>query len=88
LNPSGVIRVKITITSYAFLTGVVSAYRIKDLSGKWFVICNNQAYGYAKLDEMYLWGLAKAFEALNMQIGERIELAFNTWNRNLNLRRL
>jgi hypothetical protein len=84
----GILRVKITVTNYAFLTGVINAYRIKDLSGKWSVIHENESCGNAKMDDMFLWGLIGVFSKLKVQIGDRVELAFNTRNRKLTVRKV
>jgi hypothetical protein len=77
----GVVRMKFTVNSYAFLTGVVGAYSIKELSGSWSVVHEGTSLGEAKIDEAYLWGLANLFKKLDIKMGERIELALNTWNR-------
>jgi RNA polymerase alpha subunit len=79
----GIVRVRLTVNSYAYLTGVVGSYSIKGLAGSWAVIYNHESFGDAKMDESYLWGLPKIFKKLNIHIGDRIELSFNTWNRNL-----
>lgn len=84
----GVVRMKFTINSYAFLTGVVGAGSIKELSGSWEVLDEGIQLGDAKIDEAYLWGLAKIFKKLEVKMGERMELAFNTWNRTLSVRKV
>lgn len=83
----GVVRMKFTANSYAFLTGVVGAWSVKEMSGSWSVIHDGVPFGDAKIDETYLWGLAKVFKKIGVKMGERIELAFNTWNRTLSIRR-
>jgi hypothetical protein len=55
-----VIKIKFTVNSYAYLTGVVGAYSIKELSGSWSIIHNGKSFGEAKIDEGYLWGLASS----------------------------
>lgn len=84
----GVVRMKFTVNSYAFLTGVVGAGSVKELSGSWMVIHDGGLLGDAKIDEAYLWGLAKIFKKLEVKIGERMELGFNTWNRTLSVRKV
>lgn len=84
----GVVRMKFTVNSYTFLTGVVGAYSIKELSGSWSVIHEGKSFGEAKIDEVYLWGLAKLFKMLDVKMGERIELALNTWNRTLSVEKV
>ena len=76
------------MSSYAFLTGVVGAYSIKELSGSWSVIHDSKAFGEARIDEVYLWGLAKLFKELDVKMGDRIELGFNTWNRTVSVEKV
>lgn len=84
----GVVRMKITVNSYAYLTGVVGAYKIKELSGSWHVIHQDQPFSDAKIDEVYLWGLSKIFKELDLKMGDRIELGFNTWNRTMSIQKV
>jgi hypothetical protein len=84
----GIIRMRFTVNSYAFLAGVVGAYSVKDLSGSWNLVHDGSSIGEAKVEEPYLWGLAKLFKELDVKMGERMELAFNTWNRTLSVRRI
>ncbi len=83
----GVVRMKFTVNSYAFLTGVVGAWSVKELSGSWTLLQDGSPFGDAKIDESYLWGLAKIFKKMEVKRGERMELAFNTWNRTLSVQK-
>lgn len=84
----GVLGVKITLTSYSYLTGVFYANRFKDLSGQWKVIHKSGSISHAKMDGSFIWGLSACLEELKVKIGDRIELAFNTWNRTLSLEKV
>lgn len=84
----GIVRMKFTVNSYAYLTGVVGAWSVKDLSGSWTVIHDGSPFSDAKIDESYLWGLAKILKLMEVKMGERMELAFNTWNRTLSARKV
>jgi hypothetical protein len=84
----GIIRMKLTVNSYTFLTGVVQAYSVRELSGLWSVVHDGKSFGDAKIDESYLWGLSKIFKELDVQMGDRVELAFNTWNRTLSVEKV
>ena len=79
----GIVRFYVTVTNYAYLTGVVSSYRVKDLAGNWKIMFGGNSFGDAKMDENFLWGLSDMFKELNIKIGDRIEMAFNTWDRTL-----
>lgn len=79
---------RLTVSSYAFLTGVVGSYGIRELSGSWSVTHDDKPFGEAKIDDVYLWGLAKLFKKLDIKMGERIELALNTWNRTLSVEKV
>lgn len=84
----GIVRMKFTVNSYAYLTGVVGAWSVKDLSGSWTVIYDGSPFSDAKIDESYLWGLGKILKLMEVKMGERMELAFNTWNRTLSARKV
>jgi len=83
----GIIRLKITINSYAFLSGVINSYKIKDLSGGWNIYIDDNLCGKATMDGLFLWGLSNPFKKIDAQIGDRVELSFNTRNRILNVRK-
>jgi hypothetical protein len=84
----GVVRMRFTVNSYAFLTGVVGANSIKELLGSWSVVHDGKSVGEAKIDDVYLWGLSKLFKKLDVKMGERLELALNTWNRTLSVEKV
>lgn len=84
----GVVRMKFTVNSYAFLTGVVGAYSVKEMAGSWSLVYKDKSYGEVKIDESYLWSLAKLFKELGVKMGDRMELSFNTWNRNVSIERI
>lgn len=84
----GIIRLRLTVNRYTYLTGVVVAYRIRELPGSWYIVSDKEPYGTAKIDEAYLWGLSKIFKKLEIAMGDRIELGFNTWNRMLSVEKV
>ena len=84
----GVVRMQFTVNSYAFLTGVVGAYSVKEMAGSWSLVYKDKSYGEVKIDESYLWSLAKIFKELNVKMGDRMELGFNTWNRCVSIERI
>lgn len=84
----GIIRLKITITRFSFLSGVINSNRISDLTGKWQVFIDEMSCGQAVLEDLFLWGLMEAFTKLQVNLGDRIELAFNTWNRKLIIKKV
>jgi hypothetical protein len=84
----GVVRLKFTVNSYAFLTGVIGAWNVKELAGSWIILDEGRPLSDAKIDESYLWGLAKVFKKMEVKMGERLELGFNTWNRTLSVRKV
>ncbi len=60
----GIVRVRLTVNNYAYLTGVVGSYNIIGLTGSWPIVSNNEFFGDARMDESYLWGLSKIFKKL------------------------
>lgn len=83
----GVIRMRFTVNNYAFLTGVVGAHSIKGMAGLWSLVYKDKSYGEVKIAESYLWSLSKLFKELDVKMGDRIELGFNTWDRTLSVRK-
>lgn len=81
----GIVRMRFTVNSYAFLTGVVGANSVKEMLGSWDLIYNGSSIGEVKVEDPYLWGLAKLFKELGVKMGDRMEIAFNTWNRSLSV---
>jgi len=78
----GIIRYRITIGSWA-LNGVISISSsqqpLPDLGDGWNIIVDNKSCGTAKGDDYLIWGLGGAFNTLDVQIGDRVELAFDAW---------
>jgi hypothetical protein len=81
----GTIHLQTTINKYAFFTGVLVSTKVKDLNGKWLMIYDQEKLGYAKLDGFYIWGLHDLFSKNNIKTGDRIELFFDTTNRQMGI---
>jgi len=56
--------------------------------GSWSLVYKDKLYGEVKIDESYLWSLAKLFKELGVKMGDRMELGFNTWNRCVSIERI
>ena len=80
----GIIRYRITIGSWA-LNGVLSISSsqqpLPDLRDGWEVLIGGKPCGTARGDEQLIWGLGGAINALGVKIGDRIELAFDAWEK-------
>jgi hypothetical protein len=80
----GIIRYRITIGSWA-LNGVLSISSsqqpLPDLRDGWEVLIDGKSCGTARGDEQLIWGLGGAINALGVKIGDRIELAFDAWEK-------
>jgi len=80
----GIIRYRITIDSWA-AGGVLSISRssqpLPDFNDGWPVFVQNEELGAARRDENLIWGLSPAFAVLDVKFGDRIELAFDTWDK-------
>jgi hypothetical protein len=83
----GKIRMRFTVNSYAYLTGVVGASSLKEISGSWDLVHDNSVIGIVKIEDPYMWGLVNRFKEMDVKMGDRMELAFNTWNRTLTVRK-
>lgn len=80
----GIVRYRVTIGSWA-LNGALSISSsqqpLPDLGNGWDIVIENKSYGTAKRDDYLIWGLGSAFNALEVQIGDRVELAFDAWEK-------
>lgn len=78
----GITRYRVTIGTWA-LSGVLSMSAsqqpLPDLGDGWEVFVDDEPHGTAKRDDSLVWGLGSAFRALEVQIGDRVELAFDAW---------
>lgn len=78
----GVIRYQITVNSWA-LGGTLSISgqdnELPDLGKGWEIFCNGEPKGKANRNEYMIWGLASTFKALDIEPGNRVELAFDVW---------
>ena len=84
----GVIRYRITLNSWAVYTGVISTNTIKDLAGEWKIHRENGKDKIVTMDDLFIFGLTDVMGELQSNIGDRIELSFNTWNRTLSIRKV
>ena len=49
------------------------------------MIYGQEKLGYAKLDGFYIWGLHNLFSKNDIKTGDRIELFFDTTNRQMGI---
>ena len=81
----GLTRYQITIGSWS-LGGTLSVCRsclpIPDLSDGWDAFIDNSPEKFGKIirDDNLIWGLGPVFNALNIKLGDRVELVFDTWS--------
>ena len=86
-----VVRYQFTITSWA-MSGVVSVCRsclpLPDLSPGWeiFTLNPDKPSGKITRDDSLIWGIGPAFKKLEIMVGDRVELAFDTKKRIVILR--
>lgn len=80
----GIIRYRITVGSWqagGTLNISRSCQPLPDFCHGWPVFVNNIESGIARRDDNFIWGLSPAFTLLGVKFGDRIELAFDTWNK-------
>lgn len=79
----GIIRYQLTLGAWA-AAGVLSISRscqpLPDFNEGWPVFANNEEVGIARRDNDLIWGLSPALKKLGSRPGDRVELAFDTWN--------
>jgi hypothetical protein len=84
----GTIKYRITLNSWAVYTGVISTNSIRDLAGEWKVINQRDKLVKASMDELFIFGVGSTLKEIQANIGERVELCFNTWNRTLSIEKV
>lgn len=79
----GIIRYRVNVGTWA-LGGVLSISRsgqpLPDFQEGWPIYVNREKLGIARRDDLLIWGLSPAFHKLGVKVGDRLELAFDTWN--------
>jgi len=78
----GIIRFQVTLGSWTN-GGVLSISRtqqpLPEFQEGWPVFVEGENVGTARRDDLLIWGLGPAFKKLGVKLGDRIELAFDTW---------
>jgi hypothetical protein len=82
---SGAICCSLNLGNSALSSGVINTPYLEGLTGNWSVLVNNQNHGSARVRNNQMWALGRAFHALQVQLGERVELRFDTWARTVTL---
>ena len=79
----GIIRYRVNVGAWE-MGGVLSVSRscqqLPDLGEGWPVFIGDKKVGIAIRDDSFIWGLSPAFNEIGIKFGDRVELAFNTWN--------
>ena len=79
----GIIRYRVNIGTWE-IGGVLSVSRscqqLPDIGEGWPVFVGNKKVGVATRDDSLIWGLSPAFTEIGIKFGDRVELAFITWN--------
>lgn len=76
---TGNIRFRINLGSMAVTSGVIVTSHLPNLSGRWTSFVDDLACGSITIRDTQIWSLTKSLRCLNAQVGERIELNFDTW---------
>lgn len=81
---TGQIRFRINLGSVAISSGVITG-QLPVSSGKWALFVDETECGVVKISDNQMWGLGKAIKKLNLQIGTRIEMLFDTWKQQVHM---
>ncbi len=82
---SGSICFRVNLGSMAITSGVIYTAHILNLTGSWASFADGDSCGTVKIRDNQIWGLMKTFRAIKVNLGDRIELRFNTWERTVNV---
>jgi hypothetical protein len=84
----GTIRYRVSLNSWAVYTGVLSTNMLRDLAGEWKSNDKDGRLIRINMDELFIWGIGNKLKEMQANIGDRIELLFNTWNRTLAIQKV
>jgi hypothetical protein len=84
-DTSGAIRFRLNLGNIAAATGSVFTTHIPNLTGDWPAYVNDAPCGVVRVSDKQLWGLGKSFRVIKVQVGERLELTFDTWQRRVSI---
>lgn len=82
---SGDINVILNLGATAIATGVISSPHLDALHGRWQLAARGQAFGNARIENKYMWGLLKALHAVDARLGDRVMLKFDPIKRDVTL---
>ncbi len=84
----GTIRYLATLNTWAVFSGVLAVHALPNISGEWSVFASGQTHGKCSMDQNFMWGLNSVFGDLQAQVGDRVEVIFNSWDRTATFRKL
>lgn len=85
---TGIIRVLGSLGILALGSGTFYSDRLPNLSGKWHCVVENIHFDTIRIVENEIRGLQKPFTYLNCQVGDRICMSFNTWDRSVSIEKV
>ena len=80
---TGALAVNATLGLSAVASGTLFSENLPDLSGKWRLVVSDNQLREITVTKSEIRGLKKAFHLLNIEIGNRVTLTFDTRNRSL-----
>ena len=69
-------------------TGVFFSENLPKLVGKWHGVVNGSKFGDIKVTENEIRGLLVPFKQLKCEVGDRVCMSFNTWDRTVSIEKI
>ena len=81
LRTDGVVVFEFNAGSWFIYSGVVAAGPVKRLKGDWNLVSNEGIIGKIMIDSLFIRAPLSEIMKLNVNVGDRIRIEFNTWTR-------
>lgn len=85
---TGVIKIVGSLGILAIGTGVFYSDNLPNLSGQWECVVDGKDFNKIRVTTNEIKDLLEPMEFLSCEVGDRISLSFNTWNRTVSIERL
>ncbi|MHA1215551.1 MAG: DNA-directed RNA polymerase subunit alpha C-terminal domain-containing protein [Candidatus Hodarchaeales archaeon] len=85
---TGVIKIYGSLGILPIGTGVFLSGNLPKLVGKWHGVVNGSKFGDIKVTENEIRGLLVPFKQLKCEVGDRVCMSFNTWDRTVSIEKV
>jgi len=87
-DKTGVIKIVGSLVNLPVGTGAFYSENLPNLTGEWQCFVLDRQCGEVTVVENEIRGLLNAFERLQCEVGDRVSMSFNTWDRNVSIEKV